>query len=428
MLVFPSNLITMILVMKNGFDVEKLNHFLNSRRMKYPLLIGGILWLGWLISLIAGKGPTDLTGHLIGTDYSAFYIAGKIALSGQFEKLYDLNLIHTLQQNLYLDSNPIEGITLFLNPPHFAFALAPFALLPYIPSFLLWLVLGFICLYLSVKLLYSKDVGKRFIISLTWFPVFCAASFGQNSFFTLLIFSLTYYLWKRDRHLVAGFVFSLLLYKPQFLLFLGFYFFLEWKSTWKLLFGILLGLSFQCLGCFLLLPQATLSYINFSVKVLPQLMSIEGFPLWNVYSLESFWLLLLPGFNKVASILFDICFIVGFVYYLVFWNKHRDQKGIMFAATVTWMVLFTPYISVYDWTILLLPALLFWQECPDIRPVLRTFYAIIWITALISVPLTYVQLQVIPFAVQLAVPALMIVTTLLYKKVREPSIQVESKG
>ena len=64
-----------------------LHSLLTPQRLRYPYFIGGALWLSWVISLFLGAGNTDMDGHLIGTDYVAFYTAGKIL---QIERSPDL--------------------------------------------------------------------------------------------------------------------------------------------------------------------------------------------------------------------------------------------------------------------------------------------------------------------------------------------------
>jgi hypothetical protein len=73
----------------------------------------------------------------------------------------------------------------------------------------------------------------------------------------------------------------------------------------------------------------------------------------------------------------------------------------------------TPYAFVYDWTVLLLPAILLWQQ--QIRG-WREAFAIVWLATFLSIFLTSIQLSVLPFAVQVSVPALAIAMISLYTK------------
>ncbi len=61
---------------------------------------------------------------------------------------------------------------------------------------------------------------------------------------------------------------------------------------------------------------------------------------------------------------------------------------------------------IYDWVLLLPPAVLFWEGLPEHRGDLRLFYTFIWLVTLVSSGLTYAQLRVLPLAVQVSIPVL----------------------
>jgi hypothetical protein len=395
------------------------NHFLNPKRLKYPWFIGGALWLGWLVNLLIGKGNTDLAGHLVGTDFVAFYTAGKIILLGRSPELYSLELAHTIQQELYggfsFNFNP------YLNPPHYALLMAPFASIPYPWAPLIWIGLGLACLWLSVKLLGAEHPTRTFFLTLTWLPVFYAASFGQNAFLSLLIFSLTYFLWKRNHPLLAGLIFSLLFYKPQFLIGIGLLWLLDWRRNWKALLGLGIGCLIQIILNFWLLPDATQAYFTYALKINTNLMSVEGFPMWNAFSVQAFWLALLPGFKGLAQALYILCALFFLYFFLKFWKKNRNHQAVMFSAAVTWLVLAIPYIMVYDWTLLLVPAILLWENAQHLRPQWQATYAFLWVITFISGVLTFAMLRFFPFAIQISAPALFIAAVAAYQ-----SLMVES--
>jgi hypothetical protein len=380
--------------------------------MKYPYIVGGLLWLGWIISFIAGEGNTDLNGTLVGTDFSAFYSAAKIILSGNSQNLYDLITINSIQQELYAESS--FGITLFLNPPHFALLMVPFGLLPYLPAELLWMTLGIVSLWFSIRLISSKGFFRLFILTLTWLPVFAAVSFGQNSFFTLLIFCLTYYFLKREKDFVAGLIFSLLLYKPQYLLFLGFLWLLKAKKNKFALIGLGLGSLLQIGFNLLLLPEASSAYIDFFLNVSPKLTQLDGFPVWNTFSTKTFWEMLLPHAVDVSFLLYLLGIIIGSVGFLVIWRRFSNDLPIIFSVMVVWMIWSLPYISLYDWTVLIIPAILLWDRLPGYSFHLRPIYAFIWLITLISNSLAFIQYKYLGFAFQLSVPAFLSSAIILF--------------
>jgi hypothetical protein len=397
----------------------KINFLLTPKRLKYPWLIGGALWAGWLLNILIGKGNTDLAGHLVGTDFVAFYTAGKIILMGRSPELYSLELAHTIQQQLYggfsLNFNP------YLNPPHYALLMAPFAWIPYPWAPLIWIALGLAGLRLSIKLLGAEHPTHTFFLALTWLPVFYAASFGQNAFLSLLIFSLTYFLWKRNHHLFAGLIFSLLFYKPQFLIGVGLFWLLDWRRNWKALLGLGIGCLIQIFINFWLLPGATQAYLSYALKINSNLMSVEGFPMWNAFSVQAFWLALLPGCKGLAQALYFLCALFFLYFFLKFLKKNRNHQAVMFSAAVAWLVLTIPYIMVYDWTLLLVPAILLWENAQHLRPQWRASYAFLWVITFISSVLTFAMLHFLPFAIQISIPALFLAAAAAYQ-----SLMVES--
>lgn len=400
--------------------ILKIDRLLTPQRMKYPWFIGGALWAGWLISLLFGKGNTDLAGHLIGTDFAAFYTAGKIIWMGRSPELYSLELAHSIQQDLYggssLNFNP------YLNPPHYALVIAPFALIPYPWAPLVWIGLGLVCLWLSIKWLGAEHPTRTFLLALTWLPVFYAASFGQNSFFSLAIFSLTYYLWVRKRNLLAGLVYSLLLFKPQFLIGIG----LLWLLDWRKSRGALLGLGLGCLaqiGLNLwLLPQASLEYLTYALKINANLMSIEGFPMWNAFSVQAFWIALLPGFEGIAQALYIVCALFSTYLFFRFWKMVQPENTILYSAAVIWLVLFIPYMMIYDWTLLLIPAVLLWIKVPVYKPMWKSLFAFLWVVTFLSSTLTFIQLRILPFAVQISILGFLFALMIVYRSLRNKAL------
>lgn len=392
---------------------SKINLLLTPQRLRYPWFIGGALWAAWLLNLLIGKGNADAAGHLVGTDFVAFYTAGKIILMGRSPELYSLELAHTIQQALYggfsYNFNP------YLNPPHYALLMAPFALIPYPWAPLFWIGLGLAALWLSVKLLGAEHPMRTFLLALTWLPVFYAASFGQNAFLSLLIFSLTYFLWKRGRIFLAGLIFSLLFYKPQFLIGVSLLWLLDWRKNWKALLGLGIGCLLQILLNLWLLPGASLAYLTYALKINSNLMSVEGFPMWNATSVQAFWLALLPGFKGLAQALYLVGALLFLFFFLKFWRKNRNLQPVMFSAAVVWLVLTIPYIMVYDWTLLLVPAILLWENVQQLRPQWQATYAFLWVITFISGVLTFAMLRFLPFAIQISIPALLLVTAAAYQ-------------
>lgn len=382
---------------------QRIHRILTPQRKSYAWIAGGGLWLAWLVSVLLGPGNLDLAGQVVGTDYIQFYAAGLTLSQGQNERLFDLEYQNQLEQSI--GGAALSGHHAFITPPFLAWLFVPFAQLPYGWSFAAWSMLGLLGLWFSIRWLAQPHPKVAFWWGLSWFPVFAAISFGQNSLLSLVIFSLSYYLWRRDRKLAAGLVFSLVLYKPQLALGLGLLWLLQWRQDWKALLGLALGGSALAGLSFWATPTASLAYIDFARKVLPIMITLDGFPLWHAHALRTFFYLLLPGQITLSEILALILTAAGIFFFIRTWRHLRQEPALVFAAAICLTVLITPHIMIYDWVLLLAPAVLLWQERPGLRRLWTGIFAVLWIVAFISGPLTFGMLRILPAAIQVSVPA-----------------------
>jgi len=379
--------------------------------MRYPYIIGAAVWLGWIISLLLGSGNADAAGHLIGTDFVAFYSAGKILLQGQSADLYNLELAREIQQRLY--NIPNDNFNPYLNPPFYAWLFIPFAMLAYPLSPILWMGLNLFMLWVSLKLLNSWYSFPLFLLVLSWQPSFAAISFGQNAFLSLLILSLTYTFWIRDKMWLAGLASGLLLYKPQLLLGIGLLWLLDLPRSWRALLGLVTTGTALVLGSLLYMPEATYQYIVYAQKIAANLMKVEGFPIWNAHGVQAFWLGLFPNIPVISQVFYILCALTGIIIFIRFWRVTQNRK-LWFGVAICLMVWITPYLMIYDWVLLIIPGIIFWQEIPSKREQLKVIYAILWVTLFVSTMLTFVQWSFFGRAVQLSIPALCLAFYAIY--------------
>jgi len=397
----------------------RFDRFLTPRRMKYAWIAGGTLWFAWLISCLLGTGIMDLAGHVVGTDYITIYASGVALRQGQSANLYNFDFQNQLEQ---LIAGPeLTTFNAFITPPFLAWLFVPFSLIPYIWSFTVWSLLSILLLWVSIKLLSTEQPIKAFVYSLTWFPIFATISFGENSLLSLFILCLTYWCWRKEKYLIAGLVSVLLLYKPQLVLGIGLLWLLEWRNSWKSLLGLVLGGVSLAGLCFWLLPDASRGYLDLVRNVLPDMIYIDQFPLWHLHSLRGFWILLFPGQKWLVEGLSLILSVAGIVVFFFFWRANRKEPELLYAAAICLTIWITPHAMIYDWSILLIPAILFWRVRPELKILWKPLYGLIWIAAFISGILTYAQLKILPVAIQLSLPVLFLVYLEIYKNIVKPS-------
>lgn len=403
--------------------IRLLSSLLNKRRLAYAWIAGALLWAGWLVSIALGSGKVDLAGQVIGTDYLEFYAAGVTLRLGESAHLYDVDYQSRLQQALI--GPQLRHYYGFITPPFLGWLFVPLAGLPYLWSFALWSLLGLLELWVSLRLLAGADVRRALLWSLTWFPVFATISYGQNSLLSLTLLSLVYWLWRRGRAWPAGLVLALLLYKPQLVLGVALLWLLQasrkrgqarrCRSDLAALAGLASGGSLLAALCFWLLPEASRAYIEFARTVLPNLPDWQEFPLWNLHTVWGFWRLLLPRWHSWADALYWLVAAVGVAGFVSFWRRFRAQQELLFAGAICLTLWVTPHAMIYDWTLLLIPAVLLWQHVPELRAEWKGLYALIWISTFVSGPLTHFQLRWLPCSLQVSVPVFLAVVCLAYR-------------
>jgi hypothetical protein len=388
--------------------------------MMYAWFAGGALWFAWLLSCILGPGNLDMAGHVVGTDYITIYASGVALRQGQSANLY--NFDYQLQLEQSIAGPELTTFNAFVTPPFLAWLFVPFSTVPYVWSFVAWSLLSLLFLWVSLKLLSTEQPVKVFIYSLTWFPIFATISFGENSLLSLFILCLTYWCWRKEKYLLAGLAVSLLLYKPQLILGVGFLWLLEWRRSWKALLGLVIGGATLGGLCLWLLPDATRAYLELARNTIPGMIYQDQFPLWHLHSLRGFWILLFPGQKWLVEGLSLILSTLGIIAYYFFYRTNRNEPKLLFAGAICLTIWITPHAMIYDWSILLLPAILLWQARPDLRALWKPLYAIMWIATFLSGILTYAQLNILPIAIQFSIPILFFVYYEIYKNLAKPPI------
>jgi alpha-1,2-mannosyltransferase len=373
------------------------------------------------LSCLLGPDNIDLAGQVIGTDFLQFYSAGVTVRQGQSANLYNFEFQSQLEQSIA--GRGLQSFHAFITPPFLAWLYIPFTYLPYSWSFVTWCALTLLFLWSSIRLVQTKQRSKTLFWSLTWFPIFAAISFGQNSLLSLLLFSITYWFWKNEKPFYAGLITSLLLFKPQMVLGLCILWILEWRRGWKSLVGLGLGGIILASLCFIFLPDASKAYINLARNVLPGLIYQDQFPLWHLDSLRGFWALLFHRQVWLVEGLSMLLSIVGIIGFILIWRKNRTKKDLLFAFAICLTIWITPHAMIYDWSILLIPAILFWQAYPQLSYFWTPVFGLIWIANFLSGPLTVLQLQILPIAVQIAIPVMAWIFLATFQQIMRNRIQ-----
>jgi hypothetical protein len=168
------------------------------------------LCLGALLLLfVTATGDLDMFGRALGTDYSGFWSAGRMAVEGRASEVYNWSLLYDFEQQKFGASVPL---TVFAYPPSFLLLTAVLALLPYLLSFMVWQLATLAPTVWLVARILPDRIAVLLAISSP--AVLRNLAHGQNG--CLTAFLLGAGLWQLDRRpVLSGVLFGCLVYKPH---------------------------------------------------------------------------------------------------------------------------------------------------------------------------------------------------------------------
>jgi alpha-1,2-mannosyltransferase len=117
-------------------DLLRSGAFATRERMRlvgFALLAAYAVGLAYLV--LTSNGVNDAQGRPLGTDFSNVYAAGTFVLEGRPQAPFDPALQYLREQAIFGTATPFYG---WHYPPFFLFVAAALALLPYAPALVLW--------------------------------------------------------------------------------------------------------------------------------------------------------------------------------------------------------------------------------------------------------------------------------------------------
>jgi arabinofuranan 3-O-arabinosyltransferase len=153
---------------------------------------------------------TDGAGRPFGDDFINFWSGPYLAWHHRVAEIYNFAAFHAFEQSVV---GPALQYYHYSYPPTLLVLMAPLALVPYLPAFVLWQVGGWYAFYRALRL--AMPGGRALLFALATPAVFINGVAGQNGTWTAALFGGGLGLLDR-RPLLAGGLFGLLIYKPQF--------------------------------------------------------------------------------------------------------------------------------------------------------------------------------------------------------------------
>jgi hypothetical protein len=185
------------------------------------------------------------------SDFSAFYMGGKIVASGNGGNLYDL-ATQARVEGAYTVRSDSASFLPFNHAPFEAVLLAPLAIFPYSTACWIWWVCNLLFGYLVLLLLHPHLPRLNTWLPLAilgmgfFLPLLTAECQGQDSVLSLLLFTVCFVNLVRGRAWIAGSALAFSTYKPQLALAMIAILAITSEKRWRLLAGFIetcLGLA-----------------------------------------------------------------------------------------------------------------------------------------------------------------------------------------
>jgi glycosyl transferase family 87 len=205
----------------NAFlDVIRTGRWLTRERARlWALAVLAASSLGMLYLVVTSDGLNDSFNRPLGTDFSNVYAAGTYVLDGHAAAAFDWPLQHARERAIFGDTTPFYG---WHYPPFFLFVAGLLALMPYALALSVWQGVTLVLYLGAMWSILSAVSGRSIIRDPMWlllavaFPaVFINIGHGHNGFLTAALLGAALVALDR-RPIVAGILFGLIAYKPQF--------------------------------------------------------------------------------------------------------------------------------------------------------------------------------------------------------------------
>ncbi|MGA0604095.1 glycosyltransferase family 87 protein [Caulobacter sp. KR2-114] len=202
--------------MKGLIEGLRSGSWLTRERMRgYALILIGAHLLAIIALVVTTRGNVDYAGRPLGTDFSDVWTAGRLALLGRPTEIYNPVLHHAMQQATFHRADiPFYG---WHYPPFFLLIAVALAWMPYALALAVWQG-ATLPLYLAGMRAIRRE-PMALLLALAYPAVFINLTHGHNGFLSAALIGGALVLLP-GRPWLAGVLFGLLAYKPQFGLFI----------------------------------------------------------------------------------------------------------------------------------------------------------------------------------------------------------------
>jgi len=303
------------------------------------------------------NNPVERTG----SDFIAFYSAGRVAQNEGMERVYNPLLQQRIQQQ-EVGFPLVQGQVLLYN--HLPFLLPVLQMLVstnYIASFYRWVIL-LIALYVAGIVILSRNLSKAGVdrssswlsafASLLFLPVFFSLMNGQDTAFLFLGVALWVYGLLSGKELFAGFGLSLATVRPHFALFLAIPMLFRYR---KIFMGFLLGSALLAsLSLLLLGLNGTMEFIN--ILLLSAGGEWYGMKESAMYNLIGLLTRTVPQLDPgTIRVLGWVVYAIAAACLCVLWFRTKEVSHGLIGFSVALALFAAPHLHFHDLALLLIP-------------------------------------------------------------------------
>lgn len=355
--------------------------WLTQERIRaYALMLGVMGVFALAINWSTGTTPlTDRLGKPIGTDFSAFWTAGRMLLGGDFVGMFDPSLHFDFQSEIF--GNPwVEHYGWHYPPPFLAVA-GLMATMPYVMSLIVWQGLTF-SLFMRTILNIAPKNPLVFVATFGFPAVFLTMGHGHNAFLTSALLGTGLLLMER-RPALAGICFGLLSYKPQFALVVPLVILLG--AHWRVaLYATATVATMVMLSLLAFGPEAWTAFFKGALFTRHVVLEQGGTGWYKIQSVFSAMRSLGGSIN--ASYAVQAAVSISVLLALATMVLANCDRRLVAAATATATMLATPYCLDYDMTILGVAIAFSLAHAAEkgFEPYEKSLLALVWVTPFIA--------------------------------------------
>ena len=385
------------------FGVLRRGDWLTPERLRnYALILIGAYALAIIALVATSHGGVDYAGRPVGTDFSDVWTAGRLALKGAATSAYDPPVHFAAQQAAFHKADiPYYG---WHYPPFFLLLASVLATLPYLAALAVWQGATLPLYLATIRAIVPRR--EALLIAAAFPAVFVNLTHGHNGFLSVALLGGGLAMLER-RPWLAGVLFGLVAYKPQFGLFLPLALAMDgrWK-TFAAAAATVIALVGVTAGLFGVdIWKAFVANMGFTQKVVLEQGGTGFWKIQSVFAAVRLW----GGSVQLAYAAQGIATAAAGLALAILWRSRADQR-LKASGLMTACLLATPYCLDYD-LLLLAPAVAFLAAVAlerGFRPFEISFLAVAFAAPILTRPFASAALIPLGLLVTLGLFALVL--------------------